>query len=197
MDLDAGVVMLYDRSFAKSTQVGGQKAMPFQRERDERKVLIQKDLNTVIGMGGQRCDLVQFQLLWHRDPQESLQAIKEYNAFPYGCVENPRLARTEHELPTALPTRRETRLHTPGNHQLKMRYVKTDVKPLGSGQYGTVRKAINVDTGQFMAVKILERPSSASRLEAWRRSVAYALKREVENLARMNHVSSSLQSRDS
>ena len=34
IDLDTGVVMLYDRSFANSTQVYGEGATPFERERD-------------------------------------------------------------------------------------------------------------------------------------------------------------------
>lgn len=39
-----------------------------ERERDQRKVLVQKVLNTIIGMGGERRDLVQFELEWHQDP---------------------------------------------------------------------------------------------------------------------------------
>ena len=199
IDLEAGIVMLYDRSFAKSTQVFGENAMPFERGRNERKVLVQDNLNTVIGMGGQRRDLIQFKLKWHRDPQQMLAAIKHYDAFPYGRVENPRLARTENELPTALPSRFETRVHTPGQGQLKMRYIKVVGGQLGSGQFGTVHKAINVDSGKLMAVKILERPSSASKQEEWRRTKHYAFKREVETLSNMNHVSkiSSLTNRNS
>jgi hypothetical protein len=94
IDLDTGVVMLYDRSFANSTQVFGESAMPFERERNQRKVLVQKDLNTIIGMGGERRDLVQFELEWHQDPTQTAETIKIYDALPYGRVENARLART-------------------------------------------------------------------------------------------------------
>jgi serine/threonine protein kinase len=45
-----------------------------------------------------------------------------------------------------------------------MRYVPVGPK-LGSGQFGTVYKAIDVDSGKFMAVKILERPTRASKQE--------------------------------
>ena len=41
--------------------------MPFELERI-RKVPVQKDLNTIIGMGGEHGDLVQFELEWHQDP---------------------------------------------------------------------------------------------------------------------------------
>jgi hypothetical protein len=56
--------MLYDRSFAKSSQVFGENATPFEYERGH-KVLVREDLNTILGMGGERRDLVQFELEWH------------------------------------------------------------------------------------------------------------------------------------
>jgi serine/threonine protein kinase len=65
-----------------------------------------------------------------------------------------------------------------------MRYVPVG-PPLGSGQFGTVYKAIDVDSGKFMAVKIVERPEKLSQQEAWRK----LLKREVEILCNISHVS--------
>jgi hypothetical protein len=121
------------------------------------------------------------------------------NRFRYRCryvlrqvcgrVENPRLSRTVDEAPTDLPSRRETRPHTPGCLQLKMRYVKVVGGKLGSGQFRTVHKAIDVDSGKFMAVKILEQPTRKSKQEEWRMSIYYALKREVETLSDISHVS--------
>jgi len=132
--------------------VFGENATPFERARDERKVLVQKGLNTIIGMGGERRNLVQFELEWHQDPTQTAETIKDYDALPCGRVENPRLARTVDEAPTDLPSRRETRPHTPGQRQrqLKMRYVVGGM--LGSGQFGEVYKAIDVDSGKFMTV---------------------------------------------
>ena len=190
IDLYTGVVMLYDRSFANTTQVSGENAMPFERERDERKVLVQKGLNTIIGIGGERRDLLQFELKWHQDPTKTAETIKDYDALACGRMENPRLTRTVDEAPTNFPSRRETRPHTPGQRQLKMRYVKVGPK-LGSGQFAAVHKAIDVDSGKFMAVKILERPTRASKQEDWRQSLYYALKREVETLSEISHVSKS------
>lgn len=57
IDLDTGVVMFCDRSFARSTQVFGENTTPFQRER-VRQVLVQKRLNTIIGMGGESRNLI-------------------------------------------------------------------------------------------------------------------------------------------
>jgi len=53
IDLDTGVVMFYDRSHGRTTQVYGDNATPFEHER-VRKVLVRKDLNTIIGMGGEK-----------------------------------------------------------------------------------------------------------------------------------------------
>jgi hypothetical protein len=183
IDIDTGVVMFCDRSFAKSTQVFGENATPFEHERI-RQVLVQHKLNTIIGMGGERRDLIQFELEWHQDPKQTAESIKHYEALPCGRVENPRLARTIDEAPTNLPTRRETRPRTPGS-LLKMRYVKCN--ELGSGQYGVVHKAIDVDLGKFMAVKIMRRPTRISKPEDWAIS---ALKREVKTLSEISHVSS-------
>lgn len=58
-----------------------------------------------------------------------------------------------------------------------MRYKK--LTELGAGSFGTVHKAIDVDTGKFMAVKILRGPSEGNR---------DALKREVEILSTLKHV---------
>lgn len=69
-----------------------------------------------------------------------------------------------------------------------MRYVKFG-GPLGSGQFGTVYKAINVDSGKFMALKILQRPTRTPELVDWEHLLYYALKREVEALSEINHVS--------
>ena len=57
IDLDTGIVIFFDRSHGCTTQVSGENATPFEHERIW-KVLVQKDLNTIIGMVGERRDLV-------------------------------------------------------------------------------------------------------------------------------------------
>lgn len=103
--------------------------------------------------------------------------------------ENPRFARTIDETATVLPSQRETRIHTPGVRQLKMRYAK--ISELGSGQFGDVYKAVDVDLGKLMAVKILRRPTGTSE-STWRMLLCGNLKREVEILSKTSHVSEML-----
>ncbi|OQE37893.1 hypothetical protein PENCOP_c009G03794 [Penicillium coprophilum] len=83
----------------------------------------------------------------------------------------------------AVPSQMQTRIHTPGLRQLDVRYVKLD--PLGSGQFGIVYKAFNVNTGRFLAVTVISQlKQDAGRKEMWYR----ALKREVETLSELKHV---------
>ena len=192
IDLDTGVVMFHDRSNANRSQVFGKNAKPFEPERGTRKVLVQQGLNTVIGMGGEWCDLIQFDLEWHQNPLQTVETIKRYEAFSCDRIENPRLAITIDEAPTEGPSRRITRVHTPharGLRPLKVRYVHTIGGLLGSGQFGKVYKVIDVDSGKFVAVKMIEQPTRKSEQEAWRISIYDALKREVEILSAIHHVS--------
>ncbi|KAI9768661.1 MAG: hypothetical protein M1839_003996 [Geoglossum umbratile] len=75
MDLDTGVVMFCDRSHGCTTQVSGENATRLEYGRTW-KVLVQKELNTIIGMSGERRDLVQFELKWHHGPTQTTEAIK-------------------------------------------------------------------------------------------------------------------------
>jgi hypothetical protein len=186
---DTGVIMLYDRSHSQSTQVYGENATPFEHGR-VRQVVVQKELNTIIGMGGEGRDLVQFELLWHQDPVQTTEKVKNKENRPCHQEEHPRLARTIDEEPTALPSQRLTRIHTPGERPLKMRYAKIG-PPLGSGIFGTVYKSVDVDTGRFMAVKILQRPTGRTEKERGEKELEFyrLVKREVETIAEISHVS--------
>jgi hypothetical protein len=74
--------------------------------------------------------------------------------MPYSQEENPRYARTVDEALTVLLSQRVTKIHTPGERKLRMRYEKVG-DPFGSRQFGTIYKYINADSGKFMAIKIL------------------------------------------
>lgn len=54
-------VMLYDRSHGQSTQVAGENATPFEDGR-VRKIVVQREPNTMVGMGGERRDLCPVRL---------------------------------------------------------------------------------------------------------------------------------------
>jgi hypothetical protein len=117
-----------------------------------------------------------------------VEKVKSQEGISWSGEENPRLARTVDEAPTILPSQMVTRIHTPGERKLRMRY-KNVGPPLGSGQFGIVHKYIDTDSGKFIAVKILTRPRGKSQ-ENWREELRYTLKREVETLSDISHVSS-------
>ncbi|KAK4171055.1 hypothetical protein QBC36DRAFT_391346 [Triangularia setosa] len=139
IDLGTSMVMLYDRSHGQTGQLFGDHAIAFQYGR-LRKVMIQEGLNDIVGMGGVGENLVTFQLKWHQGPLQTMER-------------NPRLAWTVDLSETVLPSQMETRPHTPGSQKLKMRNKK--MAELGTGQFGTVHKAIDVDLGRLVAVKML------------------------------------------
>lgn len=109
IDLDTKIVMFYDRSHGQTSQVFGKNATPFEYGR-LRKVVVQSDANNIIGMGGVGRDLIQFKLIWHCPPTETMGRVENREGAP--LEENPRLARTIDETATVLPSRMETRIHT-------------------------------------------------------------------------------------
>jgi hypothetical protein len=185
MDLSTGVVMFYDESHNSTTQVSGENATPFEYGRP-RKVVVNEKFNTTIKMGGERRDLFKFELKWYSVSSEAVNRVKARKGAT--LEENPRLAQTIDDADTVLPSRRETRPHTAGRGQPKIRY-RTLGAVLGYGQFGVVHKAVNVDTGKLMALKLITRPTGASgaaKLSVW--------KREVDVLSRLNHVSETIHS---
>jgi hypothetical protein len=149
--------MLYDRSNGQMTQASGDNATSFEH-RSLSRVVAPDGLNTIIGMGGVGCDIVQFELEWHQNPFDTVGKAKSREGMPCGQEESPQLARTVDEAPTILLSQRVARIHTPGERKPRMRYEK--VGPLlGSGQFGTVYKCIDADSGNFRGVKVLRRPA--------------------------------------
>lgn len=142
INLDTKVVLLYDRSTAQTTQVHGENATPFQHTREPpRRVVIGEELNDIITFGGAARDLVQFGVIWHQTLAEALETTDiddRPQAYMKEVAYNPRVARTLSQEPdTELPSRMDTRTHTPA--QMQMRYQRLD--PLGSGSFGEVFKA--------------------------------------------------------
>src|ERR1700722_18624130 len=131
---ESGLVMLYDRSTTKSTQMYGVNAIPFELRRNPRRVVVIKNVNEEFGFGGVTCDLVQFRIHWHHDPSRlDIQKQLSYRE------DNPNFARTLDETPIVPPSGPITKTNTPRNQEPKIRYKEGTC--LGSGSYGDVWKA--------------------------------------------------------
>ena len=166
-----GAVMLQDRSSGQSTQTLGDTAVRFELGRTPRRVLITPEINQDFGFGGLRCDLFTFRIVWHQYNLRTVSAL-------HHRVDNPRHARTINEMATTLPSQRVTRIHTGTNQDLQIRWSKK--AELGRGQFGEVWSALNIDSGEAFAVKLIKGTALISE--------NHLLKREVETLARISHV---------
>lgn len=178
INLRTGVIMLYDRSNSQTTQVFGENAVKFEPGR-LRRIVVAPYLNTKIGMGGRACNFIQFRLLWHKNINEVLRE-GSVRQLPYE-LENPCLAPTVDEEPTAAPTRLGTEFHTPGK-RMSMRYNVGH--RLGAGTFGEVYRALDIDSGNIMAVKIIKRP-----MMGWDDRTRKNVRREAAALERISQVS--------
>lgn len=179
IDNETKVIMFHDRSIRCTCQVFGENAMPFEFGRP-RKVVVQRNLNTIIGMGGSQRDSIQFMLVWHGSSSETMEKVKNRNNA--ALEDNPRFARTVDDADTVPPTGMMTRIHTPRTDEPRIRFRKMD--RIGGGQYGEVFKAVNVDTGQLIAVKIVKLSTGRAGQYEWN-----TLKRETEMHSKISHVS--------
>ncbi|WEW58107.1 hypothetical protein PRK78_003574 [Emydomyces testavorans] len=185
VNYDSGVVMLYDRSNAQSTQVFGDNVVPFEHGRP-RRVVVSDEINTTLGMGGVGCNLVLFQFKWHQGFSQTMDRIKaSHGLMNHVQADHLRLAPTVDDVLSDVPSQRVTRIHTMGERQPKIKYVTIEL--IATGAFGSVYKALNLYTGSLMAVKTL--PGSFSKMESSPQgSQQYkALKREIETLSRLSH----------
>jgi len=178
--------MFCDRPFQKTCQTLGKGAIHFARRSEEKRAIaVMEDVNKIIGMGGRDRDLLQFQLIWHYHPdKEARKVMEQRDTVEY--LRNPRFALTiDDNTDTLAPSRIETRIHTPGSGQPKLRWAKLNKgRALGRGQFGVVYKCIDVDKPKIMAVKVMTKnPGARGDLE-WAK-----LRREVEILNKISHVS--------
>lgn len=205
IDLSTGVVLFIDRSFEQSCQVFGHNVIPFEYGHP-RQVVVQEGVNQLIGMGGVKRNLIRFVLHWHDKPALSMEKVR--NRRNFALQVHPRLAGTIQymdvdgdedgsEIPdvdadgdvnmdSTLPSRWETRGNTARSKQLGLRYAQFD--DLGSGNFGTVCKAVDIKSGKLMAVKTLKRPPNMPEWE-WKTLLQGKLRREVDILAQSEHVS--------
>lgn len=167
-------VMLLDWSLTGSTQFFGETAMPFQKSRSLRRVVVDKKINLEFGFGGPMCDQYRFRIVWQcRDELLTNMSID----YPQ---HNPSQTRTIlEEPPTDAPSQPDTSFPTPGKAEI-IRFSKRG--EIGRGSFGRVFKAVNIDSGEHIAIKEMQTPSVQSRERQM-------LKQEVEILSHISHVS--------
>ncbi|PGH19522.1 serine/threonine protein kinase [Polytolypa hystricis UAMH7299] len=199
--LDNGMVMLRDQSSFGTTQIvpgedDKSHPTPFELGRS-RQVVVLPGKNTTFKIGASE-DGAMFELIWHGNAREKL---KSQLGDLYGTESDDRRARTEPEpdlAPTVAPTRPTTRIHTPPRGSLPIRYHP--IEQIGSGAYGVVWRAVDMDTGRLIALKVIcverkswRQPHGGAAWEAeheWRNrwdNRYQTIKREIEILSRLSH----------
>jgi hypothetical protein len=83
------------------------------------------------------------------------------------------------DRPTEFSSRRASRFHTPGDKKLNIRHERVGNAPLGSGSFGTVYKCLDLNSGTYMALKVLRRSEEQSA-ESWRDYLNRTVKKEVK-----------------
>ncbi|OAA35310.1 CAMK kinase [Metarhizium rileyi] len=180
--LDNGIVLFHDESKAWSSQVFGEGATAFEYGRRPRTVVVLPNVVTRIGFGGDRQNLVVFELVWrsaNKEIHEVMEIMKK--KYPSKRKENPRFSRTIQGDDTVAPTGVCTRV---GPQSLAMRWKK--FSHIGSGSFGVVSRGVDLDSGRLMAVKTLTRPAHATH-EWWMQTLNREVKREVNHLAQLKH----------
>ncbi|KAK2781145.1 hypothetical protein FQN52_001792 [Onygenales sp. PD_12] len=151
-------VMLSDRSADNTTQVSGVNCFPFVPGR-RRRVVVRVDVNTEIGFGGPSCDLFQFAIVWYGQqvrfskPQQGIRVSFDESQDP---------------------------AHAQAGRLGKIRYVQG--RSFGRGTSGEVSEALDVDTGNIMAVKTIMRPAGGWSQEKW-----IELKRGIDTISSVSH----------
>jgi len=170
-----GMLMLHDRSITHSTQTFGDNAAHFEPGRLPRRILVTPSLNREFGFGGYQCDRFRFRIVWHQQSGTLANALQPRLEAPCDGLTGAIIAETEP------PSQRITRIHTSTTQQVEIRWWEKIV--LGHGTFGTVSSAINVDTGNAIAVKVMKFNNSSSLSSEYK-----YMKREVETLAGLKHV---------
>lgn len=181
-DLNTGIIMFYDRSHKHNTQISGEEGRPFEKGRSPRKVLVYPGFNDMISMGGINGDLVKFQLEWILNEGQIKEVARKHRDVGKDMIRNPRKARTRDPTKTALPSVRMTPDQAFQNtSQSALRYFRRDL--LGVGSFGKVWRAIDVDSGQVMAMKQIDWVAGSQDQDYVKR-----VRGEVELMRRAKHV---------
>ncbi|KAJ0122161.1 Protein kinase [Diaporthe amygdali] len=170
--------MFYDDSRGGTSSVMGPDSTPF-RPGHSRKVVVQPNLNSIIGMGGEKRDLITFRIEWLYQPPKTMELVEKRDLK--SLLQNPRFARTDSDnAKTVVPTMPQTRIHSTLPKRPMIRWAR--IKLIGSGAFGQVLRAVDVDTGRLIAVKIVK-----IRQNQHKEAFFALLKREVEAIGRIEH----------
>jgi len=151
---ESGAILFQDRSVAKSTLVShlNTKEYGFETKRETRQVMVHPEFNDFISFGGVNKDLYRFRLVWKSNIDSTVHAVRDYIPRPLDFA-RPWCDRT---TVVGSKEREAHRYHLRVQQNLlkhPMRFFQKGEKALGSGGFGSVFPAFDVDSGRCLAVK--------------------------------------------
>ncbi|KAL3958286.1 hypothetical protein ACCO45_006448 [Purpureocillium lilacinum] len=166
--------------YCRQHRYSGRAARPSPGE--SRSTVIECGEDLQLGFGGIEGNLYLFDIEWHANQAQ----IKARLAKPVPLRDNPRLALTAEEIdmgPTQLQTPShgmKTRIHVPAARRPNYKTFES----LGSGTFGQVFRALDIDLNISVAVKVFRAPQMDGQMYD---DFYTILKREVETLYRVKH----------
>ena len=116
-------------------------------------------LNGMISTGGNSGNLIQFQLEWAVDGDQAKRLVKEHKKSLEYAVYNPRTARTDDWTLNALPYHINATPNAAFHRKLRYYTVRNahgGSISVGLGTFGIIYRAIDIDYGRLMAMKVLK-----------------------------------------
>lgn len=191
-------ILLRDTSTQASTHIFGEKVFDLRRVEDgPRRVALVPSLKANLGLGRKLEPThsryarqghmptgwnyrIRFRIVWHVDCHQAASDLR--HRVVYSPKDAPRFNRTlEAPVETALPSRTS---HTP-TQRLGKRLICVRVgKPIGSGTFGEVSRALDVYGCRYVAEKRLIPPSKPDANQ----KPSDLIEKEMENLFGLKHV---------
>ena len=147
---ETNVVLIYDPTKKQRTHIlaGNPNVFPFESGR-ARRVVVHDNINNVIGFSDKTGIFMKFRLEWHSTSLQASEEVKNRILHPEQRL-GLRQARTSDDMDPVQD--RDSRT----GEYLPMRYICLSSPPFGQIQHGSVSKVLEIETGSFVALKILK-----------------------------------------
>jgi hypothetical protein len=149
--------------------------------KDPRQVVLRFGDSIRIGMGGDNSRLFHFEIIWPPSNTVHSQRVEWLKEKFVKQLRKSHWPVNMDNTPTPA-SRYESRIKTLGNDGV---WLHRQIEEFGSVAFGEVHKTVNMQTGDYCAVKVMRRVGKEANDIAWRRNVL----REVTTLQKLYHVS--------
>lgn len=169
-------IVFHDRSRYHNTII---EPFGFRSDRSVRQLVLEPGISYDIAAGSERKDLYRFKVWWVNAEQAPGKVNEGYRTAKMRALNN-RSARTVDEDEAEIPSSCNKKLQTLADAGVQR---VTQGELLGRGSFGEVRKAVDLDSGRYVAVKRIV----LTRYSAKRNKLS--IDRKITTLSSLCHVS--------